>query len=126
MRVLRGKNETATLACALLVDGKRVLFLRFNRGKEEWFGVPFVLLKIGENPVEAIAKVLHTAGIDAHVGGVVRQGMYNSGSRKNRRMVPALGFSAHAKRVSPSVPNKWMDWEEARRAKLTKESLWLA
>jgi hypothetical protein len=132
---MRGKiapPQPVALACALLLDGKRALFLvrkRFD-GKEE-IGLPCIELMAGDNPAAAIgAELRRCTGIDGHVGAPVRNGKYNCGSRKRRAMIPAMAFEVEARntKATPSAEYcgvKWLEFEMAEKCLIARKSAWM-
>ena len=115
------------LACALLLDGERVLFLKKMENEKECFALPCLLLDEKENPVIALQEMLlRTLGIDAYVTTVMLNGRHNAGSRRRRQFIGALGFAAKAKNARTTVPVAWVSLADAVRKKLCREAQWLS
>ncbi len=131
-RKLLETKKPVALACALLEDEGRYLFLETKdfAGKS-LFGLPSMFVFAGEDPVEALKRaVAAQCGIDAQVHQAIVQGEFNVGSRKRRKFVPALGFMVSAKRQTAKVDApfcgfKWMGVKESLDAKLERKSEWL-
>lgn len=123
--------EYAALACAIIEDGGRVLFLKRIEGERELLELPCVLVEKGRNPVAELKEaVIRKTAIDAHVHEPVLEGKYNAGSRKKKKWIPALGFRVSAKnmsaRVSPEFAGvKWISLEEAKKERLGRKAEWL-
>lgn len=105
----------SALACGLLEDGGRALFLmRRNAQGIETVELPCVLLHKGDNPVAALKDVFHAqAGIDAQVHEILFEKKWNAGTRKKKAIAPALVFKVTAKsasvRLSPGFSGyKWL------------------
>ncbi len=123
--------EYAALACAIVEDGGRVLFLKKVEGERELLELPCVLVEKGRNPVAELKEwVLRRTAIDAQVGEPVMGGKHNAGSRKKKKWIPAIGFRVSAKnlsaRVSPEFSGvKWISLEEAKKERLGRKSEWI-
>ena len=121
-----------SLACGLLEDGNRALFLcRKNADGIETVELPCVLLKKGENPVASLAsEFARQTGIDAEAHEIMFEGKHNAGSRKKKMLVPALAFRMTAKNASckPSTEfsgYRWLAREGLRGFRLAKSCWWL-
>ncbi len=120
------------LACALLEDKERALFLvRKNSLGQEIIELPFVFVMIGENPVAAISSAFRQqTGIDAQAHESVAEKRYNAGTRKRKHFIHILVFrmtaKSHVARASSEFSGyKWLKHEEAVKYKLAKEAQWL-
>ncbi|MDD2655376.1 MAG: hypothetical protein PHQ80_01780 [Candidatus ainarchaeum sp.] len=123
--------EYAALACAIIEDGGRVLFLKRKEKERELLELPCVLVGKGMNPVSELkGAVLAQTGIDAQIGDVVLEGRHNAGSRKRRKWIPALGFRASAKSMGARVGAgfsgvRWISLEDAKKEKMARKAEWL-
>lgn len=125
-------KKPSMLACALIEDGGRYLFLESKdiAGKSR-FELPSVFVYAGEDPVSALQKaILEDCGIDAQVGHAIITGEYRAGSKRGRVLVPALGFTVSAKSYKAVISDrfvayKWMGAKESLAVKLEKKSEWL-
>ena len=123
--------EYAALACAIVEDGGRVLFLKRKEGERELLELPCVLVEKGRNPVAELKEaIMRKAAIDAQVHEPTMEGRYNAGSRKKKKWIPALGFQISAKnmsaRVSPEFSGvKWISLEDAKKEKMGRKAEWL-
>lgn len=130
-RKLAAAPEYSALACALIEDGGRVLFLKRKEGERELLELPCVLVEKGRNPVfELKEAVLAQTGIDAQVHEPVMEGRHNAGSRKRKKWIPALGFRVSAKSMSARVGAgfsgvKWIPLEEAKKERIGRKAEWL-
>jgi ADP-ribose pyrophosphatase YjhB (NUDIX family) len=122
----------ALLACALIQDGGRYLFIASpGRDGREELALPCALVEKGADPVAGLsAAVREQAGIDAHVEEPVLQGRFNAGSRKNRAMIPAIAFAVTSKslraRTGDSAKRaEWLKAEDALKRRLARNSEWL-
>ena len=122
----------AALACGMLLDGNRALFLvKKDEKGNETLSLPCTLIYAGENPAGAAVGALGAqAGIDAQEQGVMMQARHNVGSRKRKTFVPVLVFKMGAKntciRLSGDFSGyKWLEEKEAARCKFSKECGWL-
>jgi hypothetical protein len=119
------------VACGMLEDGGRVLFLvgkeRFGRKR---LVLPFVKIMGRADPVSEIKEAfLEHAGIDAHVGGVLFEGRFNAGSRKYKKWIPLLVFGVGAKKMQAKPSGdfsgfRWIGIKDAL-AKEKKRELFL-
>ncbi|MFH1393258.1 MAG: NUDIX hydrolase [Candidatus Micrarchaeota archaeon] len=133
VRTLREKPELPkALACGMLEDGGRVLFLiQKDRQGVERLELPSVLVYPGQDPAALLKQAFEEqAGIDAQIGDIVNESSHNAGSRKKRRFILCLVFKAHAKsgraRPSPQFSGvKWLSLEKAKEAKLGRKAEWL-
>lgn len=121
-----GAKKPSAIACALLYDEKRVLFLlrKKHDGTDE-LTLPFVEAGAGENVVALLqAEFLRAAGIDAHVVGTEFTGRHNAGSRKNKGWINAIAFRLEAKsmRAAPAPEFSGFKWLAPENAKLMKKS----
>lgn len=105
----------SALACGLLEDGERALFLvRRNMQGIETVELPCILLQKGENPVAALQAAFRAqTGIDAQVHEILFEKRWNAGTRKKKAWIPALIFKITAKnasvRCSPEFSGyKWL------------------
>jgi len=123
--------EYAALACAIIEDGGRVLFLKKMEKERESIELPCVLVEKGRNPVSELKEwVIRKTAIDAQVHEPVLEGKFNAGSRKKKKWVPALGFRISAKnmsaRVSPEFSGvRWISLEEAKKERLGRKAEWI-
>lgn len=123
--------EHAALACAIIEDGGRVLFLKRMEGERELLELPCVLVEKGRNPVAELKEwIILKAGIDAQVQEPRMEGRFNAGSRKKKKWVPALGFRVSAKNMSAKVSPefagvKWISLEEAKKERLGRKAEWI-
>jgi ADP-ribose pyrophosphatase YjhB (NUDIX family) len=133
VKSLRIPPRPAALACGMLEDGGRVLFLiRKNERGDELLELPCVFVAHGENPVAALAaEYLGQTGIDGEVGTVIAEYRHNAGSRKRKKWVPVLVFRISAKRrdakPAPGFTGfRWLSLKEAAERKLSRRLEWLA
>jgi len=122
----------AGLACGLLEDSNRALFLmRKNMQGVETIEFPCVLLNKGDNPVAALTAAFHAqTGIDAQVHEVKFEKRYNFGSKKRKAWIPVLVFKVTAKRASVRASSefsgyKWLEEKELRNYRMAKTLQWL-
>lgn len=131
-RALTGTPMVKALACGILEDGGRVLFLlKADAQGAERACLPCVLVPSGRSPFAEIrAEFARQTGIDCQVHEIILEGRHNAGSRKRRNFVPALGFRITARnmRAMPSSEFsgfKWLRMEDAKKLRLARESEWL-
>ncbi len=131
-RVQTGTRLPKALACGMLEDGGRVLFLvRRDDNAVEWIEMPCVIVPSGRSPFADIKEAFpRLTGIDGQVHEIVLEGRYNAGSRKRRFMVPCLVFKVTAKsmRAKPAPEFsgfRWLSLEDAKDQKLGKNAAWL-
>lgn len=125
--------KPSALAAGALSDGGRVFFLvRKNHQGIECLDLPGILVYGSSDPVGALKEEFAKIGIDAHVKGIIGQGVHNAGSRKRKHNVPVLVFEASSKNPRPSISSgsgitgyKWLALEDAKSAKLSRSSEWL-
>ena len=127
------KRFPKALACGMLRDGKRVLFLvrKDARGAER-LELPCTEIFGAEDAVSKLAsEFMRQAGIDAEVLEMEAEKRYNAGSRRRREWVPCLVFGMRAKsaRAAPAPEFcgfRWLGIEDAKKAKLGRKAEWLA
>ena len=120
------------LACGMVEDGNRILFLtRKNKLGVEYFELPYALLVRGDNPVTVLTKTfLLNTGIDAQVHEIIYEAKHNVGSRKRKRFIPAVAFKVTSKsnRVFLSKEFsgfKWVPRDDVGKLKLAMQAEWL-
>ncbi len=128
-------ENTQLVACAILQDGIRTLFLEKkppgtpNAPME--LSLPSAFVKAGQDPVSALSiAVREQTGIDCQIGEISAQAKYNAGSKKHKRVIPLLIFSASAKnfKCTPSsefLGCQWLPVALARKQPLAKNAHWL-
>ena len=131
-RVLTATPMPKALACGMLEDEGRVLFLiRKDPSGAERIEMPCVLVPSGRSPFAEInAEFRRQTGIDAQIHEVVLEGRHNAGSRKRRNQVPVMVFkvTARERRAKPSSEFsgfKWLGMDEALRQRLSRNAEWL-
>ncbi len=135
MRVLTGRPMIKALACGMLEDNGRVLFLvRTDAGGAERIEMPCVLVNSGRSPFAEIKEAFpKLTGIeDCQVHEIALEGRHNAGSRKRRNFVPVLVFkiTARNRTAKPSAGFsgfKWLSLEDAKNPKtrLARSAEWL-
>ncbi|MFA6489549.1 MAG: NUDIX hydrolase [Candidatus Micrarchaeia archaeon] len=122
----------SVLACGLLEDGERALFLcRKNRDGVETVELPCVLLFKGENPVARIAEEFRRqTGIDAQAHEVLFERRFNAGTRKRKIYIPVLVFKltakAHSAKPSQEFTGyKWLTSKDLAGQRRARNLLWL-
>ncbi|MEW6722189.1 MAG: NUDIX hydrolase [Candidatus Micrarchaeota archaeon] len=131
-RIPTGTPLPKALACAMLEDNGRVLFLvrKDERGTER-IEMPCVLVPSGRSPYAEIKEAFpRMTGIDAEIHEAVMEGRYNAGSRKRRQWVPCIVFKATARKMfaKPSAEFsgfRWLSLEDAGKQRLSRTAEWL-
>jgi hypothetical protein len=124
--------KIAMLACGLLEDNGRALFLvSINKEKKERFLLPYDFVMPGEDPVSRIVEAFRLqTGIDAQAHEIAFEGRHNAGSRKRKLWVPAMAFHMTAKNAR-AIPSKafsgfrWVPLGEVASLRLAREAEWL-
>ncbi len=131
-RVPTGTPLPKALACGMLEDGGRVLFLvRKDESGTERIEMPCVLVPSGRSPYAEInAEFRRQTGIDGQVHEAVMESRHNAGSRKRRSFVPVLVFKVTAREryARPSAEFsgfRWLSLDDARRQRLSRNAEWL-
>jgi len=132
-KIPTGTPMLKALACGMLEDGGRILFLirKDERGLER-IELPCVLVQSGRSPFAEIKDGFHKmTGIDGEMHEIVLEGRYNAGTRKRKAWVPCLVFKVTAKsmRANPSPEFsgfKWLRLEDAKRMRLSRNAEWMA
>jgi hypothetical protein len=131
-KVRTGQPMPKALACGMLEDEGRVLFLkRIDRHGIERLEMPCVLVPSGRSPVAEIKeKFQEQTGIEGQVHEIIMEFRHNAGSRRRRNWVPCLIFkiTARERRARPSEGFsgfRWMSLEEAKKQKLARTLEWL-
>ncbi len=131
-RTIRTPPKLSALVCAFFQDGARALFLeqKDERGITR-LDLPSIIINEGEDPVSALAAYLRsTLAIDAQIHLICLRGKFNAGTRKRRRMIPALAFACSAKKIQPKIAppysgTVWLAAEDAFERKLGRNTEWL-
>ncbi len=125
-------NRVKALACALLEDNSRALFLvvKDSQGAERLI-LPCVLVEEGKDPISLLVEAFKKqTGIDGEIGKTVFEEKWNAGSRKKRNTVPCLCYAFKAKNAR-CVPSrefsgfKWLSLTDAKKARLDRKLEWL-
>ncbi len=132
-RVPTGSPIPKALACGMLEDGGRVLFLvRRDANGIERIEMPCVLVPSGRSPFADIREAFgRLTGIaDCQVHGVALEGRFNTGSRRRRHLVPCLAFRVSARnraaRPSPEFSGfRWLSLDDALESRLGRNLEWL-
>ncbi|HSB46821.1 MAG TPA: NUDIX hydrolase [Candidatus Bilamarchaeum sp.] len=131
-RIPTGTPVPKALACGMLEDEGRVLFLiRKDEHGTEKYELPCTLVPSGRSPFADIkGEFERQTGIECQVHEIVREGRHNAGSRKRRSFVPVLVFKISARtmraRPSPEFSGfKWLRLEDAVRMRLARSAEWL-
>lgn len=132
-RVPTGTPIPKALACGMLEDGGRVLFLvKRDAAGTERIEMPCVLVPSGRSPFAEIKDAFgRLTGIaDSQVHEVELESRFNSGSRKRRSFVPVLAFriTARNRTARPSgefAGFRWLSIEEALAQRLSRSLEWL-
>jgi len=131
-KIPTGTPIPKALACGMLEDGGRILFLlrRDERGIER-LEMPCVLVPSGRSPFAEIRDGFRAmTGIDGEIHEVVMEGRHNAGSRKRRFRVPCLVFKVTAKerkaKIGPEYSGfRWLSPEDALRSRMGRNLEWL-
>lgn len=131
-RVPTGTPLPKALACGMLEDNGRVLFLlRKDAHGIERAEMPCVLVPSGRSPFAEInSEFGRQTGIDGQVHEIIMESRHNAGSRRRRSFVPVLVFKVTARerfaRPAPEFSGfRWMSLEDAKRQRLSRSSEWL-
>ena len=131
-RTIRTAPKLSALICALFEDNGRYFFLeRLDERSRTLLELPSVLVNEGEDPVASLSAYLHSSlSLDPQIHLISLRGIYNSGSRKRRHLIPVLAFRCSAKKMQPKLPapysgSRWLTAEDALKEKLGKNSEWL-
>jgi hypothetical protein len=131
-RVLTGTALPKALACGMLEDEGRILFLvRTDEHGTERIEMPCVLVPSGRSPFAEIkTEFARQTRIDGQVHEIVMESGHNAGSRKRRVRVPCLVFkvTARERRARPSGEFsgfRWLSLEEAKKQRLGRNAEWL-
>jgi hypothetical protein len=134
---MRKKVKTGTpmlkcLACGMIEDGGRILFLkRKDRFGIERLEIPCVLVPSGRSPVAEIkAEFNRQTGLDAQIHEIIIESKHNAGSRRRRSWVPCLVFKFSAKNMrakpAPEFSGfRWMKLEDVKKEKLSRNCEWI-
>ncbi len=131
-KIPTGTPIPKALACGMLEDGGRVLFLlrKDERGIER-LEMPCVLVPSGRSPYAEIRNAFpRQTGIDGEIHEVVLEGVHNAGSRKRKMRVPCLVFRVSARNRSARPSSefsgfRWLSPEDALRQRLARTLEWL-
>jgi hypothetical protein len=131
-RVPTGAPLPKALACGMLEDGGRALFLaRKGADGTERIEMPCVLVLSGRSPFAEIRDAFRRmTGIDGEVHEIAIEGTHNAGSRKRRSLVPCLVFRVTAKSRTAAPSDefsgfRWLSLEDAVKARLGRNAEWM-
>jgi hypothetical protein len=131
-RVKTGTPMPKALACGILDDEGRVLFLgRTDERGIERIELPSVLVPSGRSPFAEIkTEFARQTGIDGQVHEIVLESRYNAGTRQRKVWVPCLVFkvTARERRAKPSNEFsgfRWLPLDEAKKQRLGRNAAWL-
>ncbi|NYZ73621.1 NUDIX hydrolase [Candidatus Micrarchaeota archaeon] len=131
-KIPTGTPLPKALACAMLEDGGRMLFLvRKDANGIERIEMPSVLVPSGRSPFADIKEAFQRmTGIDGEFHEIVLEGRHNAGFRRRKNWVPVLVFKVTAKNrtAKPSAEFsgfRWLSLEDAKRQKLSRNAEWM-
>lgn len=131
-RKLREKTFPKALACGMLRDNERILFLvKKDRHGIERIELPSVEISGEDDPVQMLTtEFKRQTGIDAEIREIKMQKRYNAGSRRKKHWIPCMIFSMRAKNTKAKVSNefsgfKWTTLEKAKEMKLGRKAEWI-
>lgn len=131
-RMETGARMLKALACGLLEDGGRILFLiRKDEHGAERYEMPSVIVQSGRSPFAEINETFkRTTGIDGQVHEIVMNAKFNAGSKRRRMVIPVVVFKITARErfAKPSSEFsgfKWLTFEEAKKQKLSRNTEWI-
>jgi hypothetical protein len=131
-KVRTGTPMLKCLACGMIEDGGRILFLkRKDRNGIERIELPCALVVSGRSPVAEIkAEFNRQTGIDAQIHEIIIESRHNAGSRRRRNWIPCLVFKFSAKNMRAKPASefsgfKWMKLDEAKKEKLGRNVEWI-
>lgn len=120
------------LACGMLEDGGRILFLvRRDVNGIEKIEMPCVLVFSGRDPLaELAAGFRRQTGIDAQIHEIIVEARHNTGSRKRKFWVPCLVFRVTAKNRTAKPSGefsgfRWLSVEDAKKQRFARNGEWL-
>lgn len=132
-RKLKQKSFPKALACGMLRDNERILFLlRKDAHGTERIELPSVEIFGEEDPVKNLtAEFKRQTGIDAEVFEIKIQKRYNAGSRRKKHWIPCIIFSMRAKNMKAKSSSefsgfKWLTMEKAKTMKLGRKAEWIS
>jgi len=134
-KIPTGTPIPKALACGLLEDNGRILFLvrteASGERKIERIELPCVLVPSGRSPFADIKEAFQRmTGIDGEIGEILVEERHNAGSRKRRMLVPVLIFKVSARNRSAKPSSefsgfRWLSLEDAKKARLSRDCEWL-
>lgn len=131
-RTLKQKSLPKALACGMLRDNERILFLiRKDRHGTERIELPSVEIFGEDDPVQNLtAEFKRQTGIDAEIREIKMEKRYNAGSRRKKRWIPCIVFSMRAKNMRAKASSefsgfKWLTMEKAKEMKLGRKAEWI-
>ena len=131
-RKLREKTFPKALACGMLRDNERILFLMHKDAHGiERIELPSIEVSEGEDPVQKLTEEFkRQTGIDAEIREIKMQKRYNAGSRRKKHWIPCIIFSMRAKNMNAKPSSefsgfKWLTMEKAKTMKLARKAEWI-
>ena len=127
-----GARMAKALACGMLEDNGRLLFLkRIDAHNTERIELPCILVYSGSDPLSQLkGEFARQTGIDAEICEIAFETRHNIGSRRKKLWVPCLVFRAKTKnaKTKPSQEFsgfKWLSFREAKKWKLGRNAEWI-
>lgn len=126
-----GTPMPKALACGMLEDEGRVLFLKKMEYGIEKIEMPCVVVPSGRSPVAEIReRFQEQTGIEGEVHEIIHEARYNTGSRRRKQWIPCLVFkiTARNRRAKPSEEFsgfKWLRIEDAVKERKTRKCEWI-
>lgn len=132
-KVPTGTPIPKALACGMLEDGGRILFLvRTGRNGIEKIELPCVLVRSGRSPFAEIKEMFGklTGIADYEVHEIVLEARHNAGSRRRKSWVPVLVFKVTARNRTAKPADefsgfRWLSLEDAAKKRWGRNLEWL-
>lgn len=127
-----GQPMVKALACGLLEDNGRFLFLkRIDRYGTERIELPCVLVYSGRSPVAEIkTEFARQTGLDAEMHEIIFEARHNAGTRRRKNWVPCMVFKFTAKERKVKVSEefsgfRWLSFDDAKKQKPARTLEWM-
>lgn len=132
-KVPTGTPIPKALACGMLEDGGRTLFLvRTGRNGIEKIELPCVLVPSGRSPFAEIKEAFRklTGIADYQVHEIVLEARHNAGSRRRKNWVPVLVFKVTARNRTTKPAEgfsgfRWLSLDDAKKMRRGRNLEWL-
>lgn len=131
MKNIKKNQSEKLLACAMLEDNKRFLFLkRKEKNGIERIELPSIIILGKDSASQLVQTFREQTGIDGEISDIIFETEYNAGSRKRKNFIPCVVFRFLAKNKTAKISKefsgfKWLALKDAKKQKIARISEWI-